>query len=55
MIPLFALRFRIGSPAMMSDHRRISSTSGRSCVVQVERTGRGRRKPGLIHAEDLRE
>ena len=25
------------------------------CVIQVERTGRGQRKAGLIHAEDVRE
>ena len=25
------------------------------CVIQVERTGRSQRKPGLIHAEDVRE
>ena len=25
------------------------------CLVQVERTGRGQRKPGLVHAEDVRE
>ena len=25
------------------------------CVVQVERTGKGQRRPGLIHAEDVRE
>ncbi len=25
------------------------------CVIQVERTGREQRKPGLVHAEDVRE